>query len=155
MGCRGIKFHCGLHDISTEDPRYRLGFQTGQERGCPILCHGHRGPSPDFLMRTLADCPDAKFIYAHLGGGGREGIKPFVEVAHARPNMFFDLGSSGMFRGVLAWLVEQVPPTQIVYGSDHPLNGFTFQLGRVLHAEIPDALKRIILWDNAARIFGV
>ena len=155
LGCRGIKFHCGLHDISTEDPRYRLGFQTGQERGCPILCHGHRGPSPDFLMRTLADCPDAKFIYAHLGGGGREGIKPFVEVAHARPNMFFDLGSSGMFRGVLAWLVEQVPPTQIVYGSDHPLNGFTFQLGRVLHAEIPDALKRIILWDNAARIFGV
>ena len=155
LGCRGIKFHCGLHETSTEDPRYRLGFRTAQERGCPILCHAYQGPSPDFLMRTLADCPDAKFIYAHIGGGSPEGIKPFVEVAHARANMFFDLGVSTMLRGTLAWLIEQVPPTQIVYGSDHPLNEFTFQLGRVLYAGIPDALKRIILWDNAARVFGV
>ena len=155
LGCRGIKFHCGLHETSTEDPRYRLGFQTAQERGCPILCHVHQGPSPEFLMQTLADYPDAKFIYAHIGGGGREGIKPFIEVACARPNLFFDLGVSVMPRGTLAWLVEQVPPTQIVYGSDHPLNGFTFQLGRVLHADISGGLKRIILWDNGARIFGV
>ena len=78
-----------------------------------------------------------------------------MEVAQERPNLFIDLGVSGMPRGTLAWLVKQVPPAQIVYGSDHPLNGFTFQLGRVLHADISDALKRIILGDNAAKIFGV
>lgn len=155
LGCRGIKFHCGLHETATEAPSYRLGFQTAQERSCPILCHGHMGPSPEFLMQTLADYPDMKFIFAHLGGGGKEGLKPFIEVAHARSNLFFDLGGSGILRGTLSWLVEQVPPTQIVYGSDHPLNDFTFQLGRVLYADIPDALKRIILWDNAAKIFGV
>jgi predicted TIM-barrel fold metal-dependent hydrolase len=155
LRCRGIKFHCGLHEVSTEDPRYRLGFRTAQERGCPILCHGHQGPSPGFLMEVLADHPDAAFIYAHIGGGSREGLKPFVEVAHARPNLFFDLGGSVMPRGTLAWLVEQVPPTQIVYGSDHPLNEFTFQLGRVLYADIPETLKRIILWDTATRIFRV
>ncbi len=155
LGCRGIKLHCGLHDISTEDPRYRLAFQTAQERGCPMLCHVNDGPSPEFLMETLAEFPDAKFIYAHIGGADRESLKPFVEVAHARENLFFDLGYSKMARGTLAWLVEQAPPTQILYGSDHPVNGFTFQLGRVLHADISDELKRIILWDNAARIFGV
>ena len=155
LGCRGLKFHCGLHDVSTEDPSYRLGFEIAQERSCPILCHGHRGPSPEFLMDTLAEFPDAKFMYAHLGGGAREGLKPFLELAHARPNFFLDLGLSTMFRGVLVWLASQVPPTQILYGSDHPLNEFTFQLGRVLHADIPDSLKRIILWDNAARIFAV
>ena len=155
LGCRGLKFHCSLHDTSTEDPSYRLGFQTAQEQSCPILCHGHRGPSPDFLMKTLAEFPDAKFIYAHIGGGSRQGLEPLLELANARPNFFFDLGLSTMFRGVLAWLVDQVPPTQILNGSDHPLNEFTFQLGRVLHADLPDSLKRIILWDNAARVFGV
>ncbi len=155
LGCRGIKLHCALHDTSTEDPRYHLAFQTAQEQGCPMLCHVYQGPSPAFLMERLEAFPDAKFIYAHIGGGDREGLKPFVEVAHARPNLFFDLGYSKMARGTLAWLVEQVPPTQILYGSDHPVNGFTFQLGRVLNADISDELKRIILWDNAARIFGV
>ena len=155
LGCRGIKIHCSLHETSTEDPRYRPVFQTAQERRCPILCHVYQGPSPEFLMQVLADHPDAKFIYAHIGGGARGSLERFVEVARARPNLFFDLGVSVMPRGTLAWLVTQVPPIQIVYGSDHPLNGFTFQLGRVLLADIPDAVKRTILWDNAAGIFGV
>ncbi|MDP6116228.1 MAG: amidohydrolase family protein [Planctomycetota bacterium] len=155
LGCRGIKFHCTLHDTATEDPLYRPGFRTAQQQGCPILCHGHLGPSPEFLMQILADHPDAKFIYAHIGGGTREGLKPFLDVAHARPNLFFDLAGSGMPRGALAWVVDQVPPTQVVYGSDFPLNGFTFQLGRVLHANIADTLKRLILWSNAAGIFGL
>ena len=155
LGCRGIKIHCSLHDTSTEDKSYRLAFQTAQERRCPILCHGHRGPSATFLKETLAEHPDATFIYAHLGGGTSEGVKPFIEVARERPNFVLDLGVSVMPRGTLARLVEHVPPTQIVYGSDHPLNEFTFQLGRVLYADIPEETKRIILWDNAARIFRI
>ena len=72
-----------------------------------------------------------------------------------RPNLFFDLGVSQIPRGTLAWLVEQVPHEQILYGSDHPLNEFTFQLGRVIYADIPDNVKRAILWDNSARIFDI
>lgn len=155
LGCSGIKLHCALHDTSTEDPRYRLAFQTAHDRNCPMLCHVNRGPSPAFLMDTLAAFPNAKFIYAHIGGGTREELKPFLDVAHERPNLFFDLGYSKMARGTLAWLVEQAPPAQILYGSDHPVNGFPYQLGRVLYADIPNAVKRMILWDNAARIFGV
>ena len=155
LGCRGIKLHCGLHETSTEDPKYSLAFRTAQERGCPILCHAHEGPSPEFLREVLADYPDAKFIYAHAGGSSREEVEPLVEVAQARSNLFLDLGLSTMLRGTLAWLVENVPSAQIVYGSDHPLNEFTFQLGRVLHADIPEELQRRILWDNAAEVFKI
>lgn len=153
LGCSGIKIHCHLHDTSTEHPSYRLVFQTAQERACPILCHNHDGPSPQFLMEVLADHPDAKFIYAHIGGGGRAALERLLEVAYARPNLFFDLGTSGMPRGVFKWLTQNAPIEQILYGSDHPLNGFTFQLGRVLYADVPDDVKHRVLWDNAARIF--
>ncbi len=154
LGCRGVKLHCGLHETSTEDPAYRGAFRFAQERACPVLCHGYLGPSPRFLREMLPDHPAMKFLYAHVGGGSRDGLRPLLEVANACPNLYFDLGSSGMPRGVLPWLVEQVPPAQILYGSDHPLNEFTFQLGRVLYADIPDTLKRRILWENACHVFG-
>ncbi len=153
LGCSGIKLHCMLHDTSTEDSSYRLAFRVAEERACPVLCHVHDGPSSDFLASLLAEHPHAKFIYAHLGGGPRAGLEPLLSVAEARPNLCFDLASSAMPRATLAWLAGKVPPSQILYGSDHPIMDFSYQLGRVLHAQIPEELKRMILWSNADRIF--
>ncbi len=58
-----------------------------------------------------------------------------------------------MPRAMLAWLVGEVPPGQILYASDCPIMDFSYQPGRVLHAQIPEELKRMILWGNADRIF--
>ena len=153
LGFHGIKLHCATHDTSTEDPSYRLAFETAHERACPVLCHCNEGPSPEFLTNLLNEFSDMKFIFAHLGGCTRQAISKFVDVANECPNLFLELSVSVMPRGVLAWLVEQIPVDQILYGSDHPINEFSFQLGRVLFADIDDNLKQRILWDNAARIF--
>ncbi len=153
LGCRGIKLHCMLHDTSTEDPSYRLAFRVAEERACPVLCHVHDGPSPDFLAALLAEHPHAKFIYAHVGGGPRSGLEPLLPVAISRPNLFFDLALSTMPRATLAWLAGEVPPSQILYGSDYPIMDFSYQLGRILHAQIPEETKRMILWSNADSIF--
>lgn len=155
LGCRGIKLHCLLHDTATADRSYRLAWETAQQRRCPVLCHTHHDPSPEFFHSMLADYPDCQFIYAHLGGCDKSELQRFLEVAHARPNFFFDTGVSLMRRGVLKWLTENAPIGQILYGSDQPLNGFSFQLGRILYSDIGDAIKRTILWDNAAHIFAV
>ena len=154
LGCSGIKLHCMLHDTSTEDPSYRRAFRVAEERACPVLCHVHEGPSPDFLAALLAEHPNAKFIYAHLGGGPRAGLEPLLPVAADRPNLFFDLAMSAMPRATLAWLAGQVPPAQILYGSDYPIMDFSYQLGRVLHAQLPEKVKKMILWSNAESIFA-
>ncbi|PYV10359.1 MAG: hypothetical protein DMG07_21265 [Acidobacteria bacterium] len=154
LGCRAVKLHCMLHETATASPLYRPAFRFAQERACPVLCHVHQGPSPEFLDRLLGDHPDLAFIFAHIGGGERAPLEPFVPVAYARGNLYFDLAMSAMPRGTLAWLAARVPPGQIVYGSDHPVMDFPYQLGRVLYADVPDEVKRIVLWDNAARIFG-
>ncbi len=154
LGCSGIKLHCMLHDTSTEDSRYRLAFRVAEERACPLLCHVHNGPSPEFLADLLAEHPHLKFIYAHLGGGPRAGLEPLLPVAEARSNLFFDLAMSAMPRATLAWLAGQVPPRQILYGSDYPIMDFSYQLGRVLHAQVPERVKKMILWSNAESIFA-
>lgn len=155
LSCRGIKLHCALHDTATTDQSYRLAFQTAHERACPILCHVHENPSPEFFKSILADYPRCKFIYAHVGGGGKADLKPLLDVARERPNFFVELSLSNIPRGGLKWLAGEIPIEQILYGSDHPLNDFTFQLGRVFYADIDDSSKQKILWDNAARIFNI
>ena len=155
LGASGIKLHCALHLTATEDKSYRLAFQTAHERRCPMLCHTEGGPSAEFFKSILAEFPDCQFLYAHLGGCSIPMMETMIEVAHERPNFFYDLGVSNMPRGALKWLVENCPVDQILYSSDHPLNDFTFQLGRVLYADIDDSTKQKILWDNAARIFNI
>jgi len=155
LGASGIKLHCMLHYTDTADKSYRLAFQTAHERNCPMLCHTEGNPSVNFFKGILADFPDCNFIYAHLGGCSIPMMATMIEVAQSCPNFYYDLGVSNMPRGALKWLTENCPLDQILYGSDHPLNDFTFQLGRVLYADIDDNAKRKILWDNAARIFKV
>lgn len=155
LGCRGIKLHCALHETATVDDSYRLAFQTAHERACPMLCHVLHNPSPEFFKSILAEYPDCRFLYAHIGGTSPETLEPFLEVAHERPNFLIELSLSVMQRGVLAWLTQNAPVEQILFGSDHPLNEFSFQLGRVLYADIDDTVKQKILWDNAARIFNI
>lgn len=120
-----------------------------------MLCHVEGNLSPEFFKSTLSEYPDCKFIFAHIGGSSKEALKPFLEVAHECSNFFFELSLSNIPRGVLAWLVKNAPVEQILYGSDHPLNGFSYQLGRVLYADISDQIKQKILWDNAAQIFRI
>jgi len=155
LGCKGIKLHCALHETATVDPSYRLAFQIAHERKCPVLCHVQLGPSPEFFKTMLAEYSDCRFIYAHIGGTNRQTLEPFLEVARERPNFFFELSLSVMARGVLAWLARNAPVEQILFGSDHPLNEFAYQLGRVLWADVDDTTKQKILWDNAARIFEI
>jgi predicted TIM-barrel fold metal-dependent hydrolase len=155
LGCSGIKLHCALHDTATADPSYQLAWQIAHERKCPVLCHTLHSPSPQFFREMLTEYSECKFMYAHIGGGTKEMLEPLLEITRELPNFFLELSLSNLPRGVLAWLCEQVPVEQILYGSDHPLNEFAFQLGRVLYADIPDTTKQKILWDNAARIFNL
>ena len=155
LGCRGIKLHCTLHEAGIDDPRYRRAYKTAQERKCPLLCHVDQSASPRIIDRLLAEYPEMPFIYAHMGGKDFDSVTPYLDIANRRNNLFFDLGHSTIWRGVLAWLTDKIPVEQIVYGSDHPLNEFTYQMGRVLYAEFSDEKKQKIFYDNAAALFRI
>jgi len=151
LGMTAIKLHCGTHSASVEDRRYRKAFAFANERHAPVLVHG--SPSAGFLRELLSVHPNLHFILAHVGGSKIGGVG-LIEVAREFPNLIFDLAASVCYRGVLAWLVEQIGAEQITYGSDFPIMGFGWQLGRVLHASISEQDKQKILFDNANRIFS-
>lgn len=92
--------------------------------------------------------PKARIIMAHLNGCGLRGIE---DVAGC-PNIFVDTSGGDPESGMVEAAVAALGPGRVVYGSDAPIRHFGVQLGKTLGTDLPDGVKRDILWNNAARL---
>ena len=69
-------------------------------------------------------------------------------------NMFVDTSSSASIgAGLIEWAVGELGAERILFGSDSPLYHIACQKARIVYADIEDAAKQAILYDNAARLF--
>ena len=85
---------------------------------------------------------------AHLNGVGYRGIEAVVDV----PNVVVDTSGGDPESGMVEAAVRRLGAHRVVYGSDAPIRHFGVTMNKVLGADISDAAKRAILWDNASRI---
>jgi predicted TIM-barrel fold metal-dependent hydrolase len=92
--------------------------------------------------------PRARIIMAHLNGAGLRGIEAIADC----PNIVVDTSGGDPQSRIVEIAVAALGPTRVVYGSDAPIRHFGVSLGKVLGAELPDAVKRDLLWNNAARL---
>jgi uncharacterized protein len=92
--------------------------------------------------------PRARIIMAHLNGAGLRGIEAIVDC----PNVVVDTSGGDPQSGIVERAVAALGPARVVYGSDAPIRHFGVSLGKVLGADLPDAVKRDLLWSNAARL---
>ena len=161
---RGIKLHPTQysHPVKITDPRYRPAFEHARGHGYPILVH--TGPEAqraycgaDEVARVAREFPSVPVILAHTMGFDRwEGVEEAVAVAARLDNAYVDLsGSAGRHYGLVEYAVQHAGSEKILYGSDVPQLTFTFPLGPVFYADIPDRDKENILGLNTARMFDI
>jgi len=152
-GFRGIKLHCGTHGIRLNDPQCREILEFANEKKIPLLIH-EEFDLPEWKDLCLSH-PDATFIVAHVGGGGPDHApaRELARLSRTVDNLYFDLAATRNFYGFLEDLVELAGPEKILYGSDHPLMDFGFELGQIFFSGIGEAEKQMILSGNARRIF--
>ncbi|NQU09381.1 amidohydrolase family protein [bacterium] len=151
----GVKLHCGTHRVPVADPRCAPILEYADRRGWPVLVHEEFDPGP--WRDVCGRYPRTRFIVAHVGGGGPDHDLA-IELARACrqiPNLYLDLASSRVFYGFLEELVELAGADRILYGSDHPLFDFGFELGQVLHSELDRADQDRVLAGNARRLFNL
>ena len=152
-GFRGLKIHCELHGCQLASDRYTPHWEFAHARALPVLCHvsaDHRG-----LGRLLERCPGMRFLHAHSGAFYRpETGEETIALARNHPNYHADLAGSPHQRGALELLVAQIGADRVLFGSDAMLFDFAYQRGRVTGASLDADQKRLILHDNAARLFG-
>ena len=161
---RGIKLHPTQysHPVRITDARYRPAFEYARDHGYPILIH--TGPEAqraycgaEEVAKVARQFPSVPVMLAHTMGFDRwEGVVEAVEVAARLDNAYVDLsGAAGRHYGLVEYAVERAGSEKILYGSDVPQLTFTFPLGPVLYAAIPDRDKENILGLNTARMFDI
>jgi predicted TIM-barrel fold metal-dependent hydrolase len=96
--------------------------------------------------------PRARFILAHIGGGGdwAHSLRALRDV----PNVWVDLSGSGVDRGMLGLCLECVGTARLVWGTDLTMDT---GLAKLRHLEAigctAEELARV-RWRNAADLFG-
>ena len=130
-------------------------------RGLPILHHIWQWRRRDWpsqeasdgleLGRLAARHPDARFILAHIGGGG-----DYMHTYHAvrdLPNVFLDLSGSGADRGMLDAALEAVGPGRLLWGCDITIETGLAKLRALEVIGLPTEELAMIRYGNATRIF--
>ena len=57
--------------------------------------------------------------------------------------------------GLVEWAVREIGAHRILFGTDTPLYSAPMQRARIDYAEINDDDKRVILWENAAKLLNL
>jgi predicted TIM-barrel fold metal-dependent hydrolase len=93
--------------------------------------------------------PGHPFVSVHNGGDWELGTRGVRGV----PNVYVEVAGGYPEQGQVEYAVKWVGPERVIFGSDAPgARFFGTQVGKVAGADIPDYAKKMIFYDNIARI---
>jgi predicted TIM-barrel fold metal-dependent hydrolase len=158
-GAIGVKLAASRR---ADDPLLDPIADVAASRGLPILHHiwQHRRrewPSQEIsdgadLARLAERHPRARFILAHIGGGG-DYAHTFPAVVDC-PNIYPDLSGSGVDRGMLDAAVEALGADRLLWGSDLTMCTGLAKLRALDHLGLSAEDIANIRWRNASRLFA-
>jgi predicted TIM-barrel fold metal-dependent hydrolase len=123
-----------------------------------LISHSGGEPSLPADFIPFADAfPEVRFILAHLGWNLDGDLTRQVRAAQLSQhgNVYIDTSSSmSITSRLIEWAVREIGPERILFGTDTPLYFSPMQRARINNAEIEDDAKRMILRENAERLFG-
>lgn len=154
-GFVGIKL---LRSIRCSDARLLPLAQAAGELGIPILQHAGTGPevnrpgesTTEDLIALAVSCPQTNFIFAHVSGGG-EWEWEIKALKHCS-NIYLDTSGSVREAGITEMMVREVGASRVVFGSD---GSNCAALGRLWGAEITEPERRLIGYENMARLLRI
>ncbi|HVF10155.1 MAG TPA: amidohydrolase family protein [Abditibacteriaceae bacterium] len=154
--CVGIKIHPEEHGYPIAEHGAPI-FRFAAARRAIILTHsGEQNSLPADFVPFADEFPEARLILAHLGCGwdGNPGHQVHAIQSGQHDNLFVDTSSAmSIMSGLIEWAVAEIGAERILYGTDTPLYSAAMQRARIDSAAISDAAKRLILCDNAMRLF--
>ena len=153
-GFKGIKLHPLLdaylpdqeivHPIMDQARKYRI----------PLLFHcGHPPWSLPWHFGNLADAyPDVTIILGHMGHGHIVYINAAIEVAKKHENVILETSAMPMHSKIKE-AVAKVGEDKVMYGSDMPFGHPAFEIKKVEVAGLTKKQLRLVLEENARKIF--
>jgi predicted TIM-barrel fold metal-dependent hydrolase len=167
LGLRGVKFHPSLQAFAPDDPQYWPIFAACERHGLLALFHtgtsgiGARQPGgqgiridlahPVKLDPVAAAHPGLTVVAAHFGWPWHMDL---IAMALHKTNVYIDISG---------WAPRRIPAEvicelrgrlsgQFLWGSDYPFIAPERCLSELDELDLPDAVMRAVLYDNAARV---
>ncbi len=161
LGAKGIKVHPAVQLIEPDDPRAIATYRLCGEMGLSVMWHcgpvgietaaGRRKSQVKHYWPAVQGCPETTFI---LGHSGALQMDLALDLAKCYDNVFLDLACQSL--PAKRRILKEGPQDRILFGSDWPFYHQALGLAKVLLATEGDpATRRRVLFDNAARLFGI
>lgn len=139
--------------VPLTDPVHFPVYEWCSKRRAPVLCGD--GPMRLAEVTELAPkYPEVPFLNAHTGSN-YEFAENTIETARKYSNVFAEITYTLIWYGMIEYLVEELGPERVLYGSDCVMRDLAPQVGWVAWARIPVEAKRRVLGLNMADILGL
>ena len=148
---KGIKWHrhSGEPVYHYDDPRCKQAIDEIRRRNMPIVLEEEFSNTVRFINEIALE---VKIIIPHLGylNGGYEKIRDFG--LWEKPNIYADtaLASPSQIKDY----INRYGYERIMFGSDFPFGDPQRELAKVLHLNIPQEDKELILSLNLRRLLA-
>ena len=157
QGFRGVKVHPDIQRFELDGDR-AAGMMEALAGRLPLLVHAG-DPRYDFdgprrILRLHRRFPKLQLICAHLGGWSEWDEAMELLPGHG---LMIDTSSS-LYKLPPERAVEMIRRfgvENVFYGTDYPMWTPKDELGRFLRLPLTDREREDILWNNAARRFGI
>ena len=156
--CVGIKIHPEEHAYPIGEHAEAI-FTFAAERRAIILTHsGEQNSLPGDFIPWTDRFPEVRLILAHIGCGWDGDLTRQVRAMQQSRcgNVYADTSSAqSITPGLIEWAVREAGADRVLFGTDTPLYHAAMQRARIEHADITEDAKRLILRENALKLFGL
>ncbi len=158
LGLHGVKLHPDIQRFKLDDYRCLKIYELCEQEGLPLLVHTgddrYDFSNPNRLLPVLEIYTNLTLVGAHLGGYSiwEEACQKLGRL----PNLYVDTSSSRFCLSPeqMKDLITCYTPARVLYGTDYPLWSMEEELQNLLAMGFTPAEYRLMLADNARRIFG-
>lgn len=151
LGFVAIKLHTIGHAVNPLSRDGETVFETARELGVPVMVHTGPGvpfADPAMVLPRAQQFPDLTFVLAHAGFGVFSGSA--VAVARACPNVVLETSWSPGYD--IAWMVRELGPRRVMFGSDLLTNTAT-ELTKYRSLGLSDPDLQTVLGETARETF--
>lgn len=157
-GAVGVKLAASRR---ADDPLLDPIAAESERRGFPVLQHIWQHRTREWPNQEISDAldlgrlavrhPGARFILAHIGGGGdyRHTFPAVEDLA----NVYLDISGSGVDRGMLDDALRAVGAGRLIWGCDITMETGLAKLRALEVIGLTEDELNAVRWSNAERIF--
>ncbi len=157
-GAIGIKLWVALKDDDNSTLACYKILDRAAKLRMPVLIHACnkrmplKGELTTLEVAHLAEkFPNTTIIEAHAGGCWHKDI----ELLKPLKNVYVDVSGFYPQRGITEGLITVLGAERVLWGSDAPLRTIASQLAKVVCADISESQKRMVLVENACKVYNL